>query len=117
MYCTGAARHNLGKIPLFPPLPKGDERGFSLRPSRPFDFAQDMLCGRHSKVRLRLCRLGSCDVFVIRVDRLAQFFALGKPQISRICLSYFSSSVTISHGSTLTSRFIRFAWLPSSEPG
>ena len=27
-----------------------------LRPLRPFDFAQDMLCARESEFRLRLCR-------------------------------------------------------------
>jgi len=29
-----------------------------LRPLRPFDFAQDMLCGRYSELWLRLCRAG-----------------------------------------------------------
>jgi len=30
-----------------------------LRPSRPFDFAQDMLCERYSELPLRLRRAGT----------------------------------------------------------
>jgi hypothetical protein len=29
-----------------------------LRPSRPFGYAQDILCGRYSEIRLRLARAG-----------------------------------------------------------
>jgi hypothetical protein len=88
---------------------------------RSFDFPFMLRFSKHSEL-FQPVNVGTGAVTLNLEPRTLnlydyQFLALGKPQISKIRLSYFSSSTSIFQGWTLISLPIFFTCAPSSEFG